>query len=128
MSGDFSVLAPMSVKDLIWVQVAQSLKVKYDHEQELARSKAYSQTAEAIYMAIIDAQEIARDTNWYAKIGALKESPKAMRKIAPLNRKDLPSSILEAQRKEEARRAAMTEEERREDDVKRFMEGKRYTP
>jgi hypothetical protein len=118
----------MSIKDLIWVRVAQSIRAEEKSEFEIQKVKAEFEASEQIFMAIIDLQEICIDIDWYAKVAALKESPKEMRKVSQIKRDQLPSAIMRKQREEAARRAKMTPEERQAEDIKKFIAGEKYTP
>lgn len=99
----------MSVQDLIWVEVAQSLKKKELFEFEKSKIEANIKNLETFYLTIADIRVILRDSNYYERISALKDT--GMKKIEPLEDKYLPSLATEAKRIEDEKLANMTPEE-----------------
>lgn len=120
-SGDLSVLAPLSVKDLIWVNVAQALKECRKTEQNAELISAAAKSLETIYMAICDCRDVALDSNLFLRLNAIR-GVKGV-KLNPFDTKLLPSSIAE-EKKEEKRREQMTPEELAEEEYRDFMAGK----
>lgn len=112
----------MSVRDLIWVNVAQALRIKRQGERELDLFSANRKTMETIYLAICDCRAIAIDSNSYLRIHALKGTK--AKKLNPFDVKTLPSVAIEEERKEEERRKKMTPEEIAEEEYQAFMAGK----
>jgi hypothetical protein len=127
--GDFSPLAPMSRKDLIWVQVAQKIKKEQEYEKEKSYMELENRKFQHISVMLADIQTILLDSNGYTRAIAFKDSKK--RKIDPFDVTLLPSHVAQKEREQkeyEERRAKMTDEERQEEDIKNFLAGKKYKP
>ena len=122
-AGDFSPLAPMSVKDSIWIRVGLALRARRDAEFDAERAKPRFKVLETLYLAVCDLREIALDTNYYNRFEALKSTK--VRKINPFDTRLLPSVAVEEERKETARRAKMTPEELAAEEYRDFMAGKK---
>lgn len=120
-SGDLSVLAPLSVKDLIWVNVAQALKECRKTEQNADLISAAAKSLETIYMTICDCRDVALDSNLFLRLNAIRGVKGA--KLNPFDTKLLPSSIAE-EKKEKKRREQMTPEELADEEYRDFMAGK----
>lgn len=116
----------MSVRDLIWVNIAQAMKVKRNGRQECDLWTARFKMADTIYLAVCDLRDLMIDTNLYVRCAALKGTKNP--KIAGFDVKKLPSNYVEEERKEAERRAKMTPEELAEEDLKDFMAGKTVRP
>ena len=112
----------MSVRDLIWVNVAQALRIERSGKRDNDMWTAGFKVAETIYLAICDCRDLAIDTNFYVRVAALKGTKS--KKLSPFDTKKLPSNYVEAERMEAERRAKMTPEELDEEDFKNFMAGK----
>ena len=112
----------MSIRDLIWVNVAQAQRVKRKIEQENALWTARFKMMEASYLAICDCRDLAIDTNFFVRFAALKGTK--AKKVTGFDPKKLPSSYVEEERKEAERRAKMTPEELAEEEIRAFMAGK----
>lgn len=112
----------MSVRDLIWVNVAQAKKLKRKGEMERDLWDARFKMMNTTYIALCDCRDLLIDTNYYTRVTAYKDTK--VKKVEAFNVKNLPSSYIEEQREEEERRAKMTPEELVEEDVKNFMAGK----
>ena len=113
----------MSVKDLIWINIGQALKIRRSGERELERFKADLKMLDTIYLAICDCRELAANTNYFCRVAALKGTK--VRKIDPFDTIQLPSVAVEEERKEAERRAKMTPEELAEEEFRDFMAGKK---
>ncbi len=116
----------MSVKDLIWVNVGQSLKSKRNMDLEVSRYQAEAKNFEAAYLVLLDLRSIEHNTNFYTRINAYKDTKQ--KKIESLSVKTFPSMIFEKERKIRERRAQMTPEEIEAEDLKDFMAGKIIRP
>jgi len=116
----------MSIRDLIWVNIAQAQKLKRSGRQECDIWTARFKMAETIYLALCDCRDLAIDTNFYVRCAALKGTKNP--KITGFDTKKLPSNYVEEERKEAERRAKMTPEELAEQDFKDFMAGKTIKP
>lgn len=126
-SGDLSPLMPLSVRDLIWLRVAQLCAKREKAEAEAELEKARFETAKAMYLMLADLRQILMPTSFYCAVAAFKESPKAMRDIKPIDPATLPSG-LEAERLEAERRSKLSPEEQHELRVKDFLAGKKIVP
>lgn len=127
--GDLSPLVPMSRKDLIWVRIALQLKQEREFEEKKNANETEIKKFQLLYFLLADLRSVSLDTNAFARLAALKGGKKP--KIDLFDVTTLPSKIAEkeqAQKEYEERRAKMTEEERRAEDVRSFMEGKKYKP
>lgn len=103
----------MSVKDLIWVNVCQGLKLKRDFDIEKAKRDARIRDLEVLCFLLADIRAIARDSNYFVRVAALKGS--GIRKLKPLPDDALPSVAAEkakVQREEDEKLKRMTPEER----------------
>lgn len=110
-AGDLSPLAPMSIKDLIWVNVCQSLKLKSKYEFEKAKREAELKDLELVLFILADIRAITRDTNYFVRVNAVKGTVE-FKKIKPMPDEAMPSVMIEKQREEEKIMANMTEEEK----------------
>lgn len=110
----------MSVKDLIWVNVAQGLKRKEEREVREQEVKFKFEQLETAHLTVCDLRDLLLDTNLYVKAHALKGAKGA---VKPFNIKNLTSSRVAKKRKEDEKRAKMTPEEQAEYDVQRFLAG-----
>ena len=99
----------MSVKDLIWVNVCQSLRLKQKYEFEKVKREAHLKDLEQLVFLLADIRAISRDTNFFARIAAVKGSK--VRKIDPFPDAALPSIAIEQQREEQEKESKMTPEE-----------------
>lgn len=114
----------MSVRDLIWINVAQGLRVKNKAECEAEEFKAKWQMMDVMYTAICDCRQILLDSNMYVRAAALKGSAK---RIELFDINSLPSMSKERAKREaeEAeRRAKMTPEEIAEQNRRDLLAGK----
>lgn len=110
----------MSVKDLIWVNVAQGLKNKAQYEKELQIYKNKLELTETIHLTLCDLRDLLLDTNFYTRANALKETKS---RIDPFSIKNLTSTKVERKRREEEKMAKMTPEERAEYEIQKFLAG-----
>ena len=99
----------MSVKDLIWVNVCQSLRMKHQYELEKVKREVQLKDLEQLAFLLADIRAISRDTNFFSRIAAIKGSK--IRKIDPFPDAALPSVAIEEQRKEQEKTKNMTPEE-----------------
>lgn len=114
----------MSVRDLIWINVAQGLRVKNKAESEAEEFKAKWQMMDVMYTAICDCRQILLDSNMYIRAAALKGSSS---RIELFDINSLPSMSKERAKREaeEAeRRAKMTPEEIVEQNRRDLLAGK----
>ena len=100
----------MSVKDLIWIQAAQVLKLKRNYELEKSKHEAYGKYTETLALLLADIRTLLHDSNFYERANAYKGA-KSTRKIQPFKNEDLPSVAIELKKKEEEKIAKMTPEE-----------------
>lgn len=113
-TGDLGILAPLSVKDAIWIDVERALRAKDDWEYKKTQMEYLGRRFDDLHLALLDNREVARSTNYFAQIAALKESKRA--KFTYYESDNLPSVIAEKRReKEEASRKALEERKRRAD-------------
>lgn len=110
----------MSVKDLIWVNVAQGLKRKTEIENKEKEIKFNFDQMENVQLTICDLRDLLLDSNLYIKAHALKG---ATGTVKPFNVKYLTSSRVAKKRREEEKMSKMTPEERAEYDIQRFLAG-----
>ena len=101
----------MTVKDLVWVNVCQGLRMKQKVELEKAKREAQINDLEAVSLLLADIRALARDTNFYCRVGAYHGS-KAVRGLKPFPDSALPSVAIPKQREEEEKLKKMTPEER----------------
>lgn len=99
----------MSVKDLIWVNVCQSLRLKRTYEFEKVKREAHLKDLEQLAFLLADIRAVSRDTNWFVRIAAVKGTK--VKKIDPFPDEALPSIAVERQREEQEKTANMTPEE-----------------
>ncbi len=114
----------MSVRDLIWINVAQGLRVKNKAESEAEEFKAKWQMMDVMYTAICDCRQILLDSNMYVRAEALKGSAK---RIELFDINSLPSMSKDRAKREaeEAeRRAKMSPEEIAEQNRRDLLAGK----
>ena len=100
----------MTVKDLIWVHVCQALKMKRGYDMEKAKLSAQAQNTEQILFLLADLRALARDTNAYCRVAAIKGTRTT--RIDPFPTDALPSVAIQKQREEEEKLSKMTPEER----------------
>ena len=108
-AGDLSPLNPMSVKDLIWVNVCQSLRLKRKYEFEKVKHEVRLKDLEQLMLMLADLRAISYDTNGYVRIAAM--SGTKARKVDMFRRDALPSIAIAKQREEEEKTKNMTPEE-----------------
>ena len=92
----------MSIKDLIWIRVAQALRHK--NESEIRNQE---------YLVLADIRAIAYDTNFFVRANILKMSGN---KANMIDIYDLPSGIQAIKN--------MTDEEFQQWKIQRFLKGK----
>jgi hypothetical protein len=110
----------MSIKDLIWVNVAQGIILKEKNKNELDLFKLQHEENEAIHLALCDLRDIALEIHLFTKCHALKGTGG---KIKGFDVKQLTSQRLLRQKEHEEKMKNMTPEERAEYDVQRFLNG-----
>ncbi len=117
-TGDLSILAPLSVKDAIWLDVERALRAKDEWEYKKSKMEYIGRRFDDLHLALMDNREIARSTNYFTQIAALKEAKHP--KFTYYESENLPSVIAEKRReKEEAEKVA---KQRRLDADKRLAE------
>ena len=99
----------MSVKDLIWVRVAQSILLKQKLELKKQEVEANVKCFEAINMTMADLRTLALDTNLFVRLNALKDTK--AKKIKAFNIDDLPSVSAQKEEEEKKLLEKMTPEE-----------------
>lgn len=112
----------MSVRDLIWVNTAQAIRVRRSGKQEVDLLSTKMKTMEMLYLAICDCRELSMDSNFYMRFSALKGSK--VKRVKPFDEKNLPSNYVEEERKEAERRSKMTPEQLADEEFRDFMAGK----
>lgn len=91
------MLAPLSVKDAIWIDFAIAFKQKKEYDNEYSKIKFQSDQFEALYGLLLDVKEIGKHTNSYVQLAAIKGSKTG--KINPIKDEHLPSHIINESRK-----------------------------
>lgn len=112
----------MSVKDLIWVNVAQGLKFKREFEIKSKDIEHQFKIAEALHLALCDIREVSRDTNLFVRMLAAAKT--GQKRIEGFDPKDLPSVRVETERKEKEELAKMTPEQIRQKQKADLLAGK----
>ena len=100
-TGDLSILAPLSVRDAIWIDIERGLKRKQELEYEQGKIDYISRRFDDLYLALLDNREVARSTNYFTQIAALKEAKHP--KFTYYEEANLPSVIVQKQRQKEER-------------------------
>ena len=99
----------MSVKDLIWVNVCQKLRLKRNYELEKVKREAHLKDMEQLVFLLADIRALDRDTNSVSRMIMMKGSGKKNVKLFPDDA--LPSVAIQKQREEQEKEATMTPEE-----------------
>lgn len=115
----------MSVKDLIWVTVAQREKIKREVKNKTSELENNVKLVETLYLAICDVREIAGDTNLQTRL--LVASKTGQQHISSYDPADLPSHRVEQQRRDAEERARMTPEQLRKKQREDLLAGKTVT-
>ena len=100
-TGDLSILAPLSVRDAIWIDIERGLMRKQELDYEQSKIDYFSRRFDDLYLALLDNREIARSTNYFTQIAALKEAKRP--KFTYYEDSNLPSVIARKQREKEER-------------------------
>lgn len=108
-AGDLSPLNPMSVRDLIWINVCQSLRLKRNYELEKVKREAHLKDLEQLALLLADIRALSRDTNSFVRFTAAKGTK--ARKVDLFPNDALPSVAIEKQREEQEKTKNMTPEE-----------------
>lgn len=108
----------MSVKDLIWVNVAQALKLKQQYEKEEQLFKFHHEETESIFLTLCDLRDLALETHYYTKLHSLKDA-----KTKPFSPKELTSSKVMRKRKEDEKISRMSEKEQEEYEMQLLLNG-----
>ena len=104
-TGDLSILSPLSVKDAIWIDVERALRAKDEWEYKKSKMEYLGRRFDELHLALMDNREVARSTNYFTQIAALKEAKHP--KFTYYEDEHLPSVIAEKRReKEEADKEA----------------------
>lgn len=119
-ANDFSPLSPMSIKDLIWVNVAQGKKIEKEYQKEFDLCKFNHEENEAIHLALCDLRDLALEIHLFTKCQAYSGSGG---KVKGFDVKKLTSQRTARQKEHEEKIKNMTPEERAEYDVQRFLNG-----
>ncbi len=114
----------MTVKDLIWVTVAQRLNQEQDFKQKEAFHSSVNSLVQSFYLMLADLREIMYDISTYTRLDAIKET---RTRFEALPLETLPSNRSDPE-KEKARLENMSEEERQAEEIKNFLAGKKYRP
>ena len=115
----------MSVKDLIWLSVAQREKNKREVLHKTSELEHNMKIAETLYLALCDIRELARDTNLQTRL--LVASKIGQKHVYGYNTSNLPSFRIEHERKEAEEWAKMTPEQRRQKQREDLLAGKTVT-
>lgn len=95
-TGDMSFLAPLSVRDAIWLEVERWLAEKRRLDEERTRYEFLDRRFEMMYYMLIDNREVLRHADYFAQIAALKEAKRPKFEFFPQER--LPSVVMERER------------------------------
>lgn len=109
----------MSVKDLIWVNVAQGMKLEKETQKEFDICKFNHEENEALHLALCDLRDIALEIHLFTKCQAYG----ARGKVKGFDVKKLTSQRMFRRKEDEKKMKNMTPEERAEYDVQRFLNG-----
>lgn len=102
---------------MIWITVAQGLKIETESENKRKEIEAKSGIYESFYLLLCDIREILLDSNQFHRLNAFKDTKM---KIKLFDVRTLPSSKNYA---EKVKSKEMTEEERAEAEYQAFMSG-----
>ena len=112
---DLSILAPLTIKDMIWIEVERSVVAELEAKAEGDKFKYLHDRFDRLDMYLADIKHLSLLIEYDARIDAMKES-KGVRRQKPVDAKKLPSTAMEKAKKE----VEMTEEQKREAERKRF--------
>lgn len=87
---DLSILAPLSVKDMIWVEVERGLAAEDEMQMETMRYKMLNDRFDRLEMYMADNRHILTMTEFDARLAAVKGG-KSVKKMKPIDPKTLPS-------------------------------------
>jgi len=109
---DMSMLAPMSVKDVIWIERERYNASVENNKETENKYKFAIERFEDLQLLLLDIREVSRNTNVFVKLAALKDSKRPPR-IKPIKVEDLPSEIvsrrkrkIQKQKEEQQKKAA----------------------
>lgn len=108
---DLSILAPLSVKDMIWVEVERTLVAEDELHMETMRHRMLNDRFDHLEMFLADVRHILTMTEFDARLAAVKGG-RTVRKMKPIDPKTLPSVEM-AKSKEERE---LTEEQKAQRD------------
>lgn len=84
------MLAPLSVKDAIWIETERALAAEENGKSESAKFKYMADRFDRIEMYLSDARHIMTLCEFSARLAAVKGS-KSVKKMKPIDPKTLPS-------------------------------------
>ncbi len=96
---DMSMLHPLSVRDLIWVEVERGIVAEQEAKAEFDRSKYLHDRFDRIEMFLADIKHVSLLTEYGVRLNLMKGG-KGIRTIKPIATKSLPSTAM-AQEKED---------------------------
>lgn len=88
--GDLSMLAPLSVKDAIWIEAERALAAEENGKNESAKFKYLTDRFDRLEMYLSDARHLLTLAEFSARLAAVKGS-KSVKKMKPIDPKTLPS-------------------------------------
>lgn len=106
-----SFLAPLSVKDAIWLEVERWLAEKRRLDEERTRYEFIDRRFEMMYYMLMDNREVLRNMDYFMQIAALKEAKHPKFEFFPHDK--LPSVVMEREREKAERERKEREEEAR---------------
>lgn len=110
----------MSIKDLIWVNVAQGLKIKRESEEKIKTFEIEHEMQQQTLLTMCDLRDLLLETHLYTKANALKGSKGS---VSGFNIANLTSSKFEKEQKEQEKIAKMTPEELEEYEMQKLLAG-----
>ena len=106
------MLAPLSVKDAIWIETERSIKAEEDGKGDSAKFKSLNDRFDRIEMYLSDARHILTLAEFSARLAAVKGS-KSVKKMKPIDPKTLPSvEMAKAKEERELSEAQKAERDR----------------
>lgn len=115
------MLAPLSVKDAIWIERERYNASVEKNKEEESKYKFAIERFEDLQLLLLDIREVSRNTNVYVKLAALKGGKRPPR-VKPIKAEDLPSEIVsrrkrQIQKQKEEQMKKADELQREEDDL-----------
>ena len=110
---------PISIQDLIWITVAQRIKLESEAEYKKKDLEIQSNVYQTFHLMLCDIREILLDSNQFERLNVFKDTKM---KAKFFDVKALPSNrhLLEEDKKEQKQ---LTQEEKEEAEFRAFMNG-----